>query len=299
MVDLVLSEPVNNLRKIENSHEVLKVLSTLLHCSPDTYPGPQPISIERKHIHNLQNNEYYVGLKNDGERFLLAFVVIDTKYICCLINRKLEAFAIHMNVTKHLFSGTVFDCELVGNVLYLFDCLMICNVTLLKKCFIERLQSCDTLLKSIKHSPHFTVQKKVFLPMGEIHSINMKQENCDGLIFMPNNYAVVYGTHNSLYKWKPRFKNTIDFALKGNRVFLQNSDKLVWVKIKVDINDMQITVPKDSYIIVESMFVSEKTWKGLHIRHDKHLPNSKFTYEKTLINIQEDIQIEEFNISSQ
>ena len=59
-------------------------------------------------------------------------------------------------------------------------------------------------------------------------------------------------------------------------------------------DQLNVTVPKDNHIVVECEYVGEKHWKVLKVRSDKTLPNSHYTYKKTLINIDENIKENEF-----
>jgi len=47
----------------------------------------------------------------------------------------------------------------------------------------------------------------------DVYLPNVKQE-MDGLIFTPINEPIRIGTHETMFKWKPRNKNTIDFLVK-------------------------------------------------------------------------------------
>ena len=281
---------------LKDSTQLKKHIYSEIQFKEDAYPGPQPISIERKHMSVLKNSQYYCGHKNDGQRLLLGFTKYNGNHIAFFMSRKLDIFFINIHTTKHMFSGTYFDCELVHNQLFLFDCLQICGQDLQKKGFEERMNACDTLLSSIRSCDQLQLKKKKFVKLENFSELSSESvEDTDGYIFVPNNRCIMQGTHNTMFKWKPLYKNTIDFALMGNKCFLQNGGKLSWVKIKIDISSTDIIVPKSDHIIVEAMYVGPKSWKALHIREDKTLPNSKFTYEKTLLNLQEDIQIEEFN----
>ena len=40
------------------------------------------------------------------------------------------------------------------------------------------------------------------------------EQEIDGLIFTPIEQPVKTGTHETMFKWKPRDKNTIDFQVK-------------------------------------------------------------------------------------
>jgi hypothetical protein len=274
---------------------VFQTLNKLWNIDKNEFPGPQPISIERKHITNLKNKTYMVGIKNDGQRYALCFFIHENKNISCLINRKGEVYLLNIKATAQAFQGTIVDCELVNDKLFVFDCIIMCGRVISEQSFSDRLNHCDTLLsciKSIKHN--ITIEQKKFVNVTEFSDLLNTNEISDGYIFIPLNKPITIGTHNSMYKWKPKFKNTIDFALMGTKVYLQNGGKLTWVKISLDMTNVAIEISKTEHVVVESEYVAEKKWKGLFIRRDKTMPNSQFTYKKTLINIQENIQEHEF-----
>lgn len=266
-----------------------------LHDESD-FPGPQPVSIERKHFSILKKNEYMVGLKNDGERFALCMFEYKGKYLSCLLDRKGSCYLFQATATKQAFSGTLVDCELVDNTLYVLDVIKICGRDVHKMNFTSRLKESETLIsciKSIKHN--FTIQKKEFVNLNHFNKLQDNDKiDTDGYIFVPEKEEVQTGTHNTMFKWKPRLQNTVDFALMGNKSYLQNGGKLTWVKIKMKTDQLNCNIPKDQHIVVECEYVGEKHWKVLKVRSDKTLPNSHYTYKKTLINIDENIKENEF-----
>ena len=65
-----------------------KSLGTFKHGkSPPIFPGPQPISIERKHFKALKNEKYVVCGKTDGVRHALVCTMFNGKKVCALLNR--------------------------------------------------------------------------------------------------------------------------------------------------------------------------------------------------------------------
>ena len=257
------------------------------------FPGPQPISIERKHFSVLQSTQYMVGIKNDGERYALCFFTFDDKNVCALINRKLETFALKVRCNTQCFAGTIIDCELVNNTIVCFDATMINGSVVKSQSFIARLNACKTFCDALACNKFpFRIECKTFVPLQDVNTAieNSKCESSDGLIFVPLASGIIQGTHSTMFKWKPKIKNTIDFAILNNKVHLQNAGVLSCVKVKID----HTLTNTDKVIIVECEYVAEKHWKAIGIREDKLIPNSKYTYQRTLVNIIEDIQTDEF-----
>ena len=266
---------------------------------PDMFPGPQPISIERKHFSEFRKDSYHVGRKTDGERFALCLMKYkplheDTAVnISFILSRTLQIHLIRTKSTKGAHEGTIADCELIGNTLVMFDCVMASGSNMKSSPFSERLNACNSICSFIQ-SPDITFEVKTFSmlkSMEQFVKVPCKHKS-DGFVFVPEKKGIMQGTHSTMFKWKPLIQNTIDFGILNGKVYLQNNTNQVTVNVRIDLDDVKIN--DDSMTIVECMYVGEKRWKGLHIRHDKHQPNGHYTYKKTLINIAEDIQESEF-----
>ena len=258
------------------------------------FPGPQPISIERRHFQELLSREYYASNKTDGERFVVCMTKYMDQYISFILSRNLDIFLFKSTCTKNAYNGTIIDCELIGDNFQVFDCILWGGSNVKTSGFSERLSACETVCSYIKDS-NFNFKVKKFVPLAQSAELASETFKSDGYIFMPENKPIMQGTHSSLFKWKPLYSNTIDFGVQNGKVYLQNSGKLIAVNISLDTKD--ITFNTDDLVIVESSFIKQKHWKALHIRSDKNLPNSHYTYKKTLINIDENIQVDEiFNL---
>tara|TARA_B100001996_G_scaffold381401_1_gene370759 strand:+ start:25 stop:903 length:879 start_codon:yes stop_codon:yes gene_type:complete len=257
----------------------------------EEFPGPQPISIERKHFEHIKSEKYVVSNKNDGVRYILCFIKYKEKNICCLIDRNLKCYLINVSCNVQCFTGTILDCEMVKNKLIMFDCIMINGANLKTKDFFTRMDGCETLIKSITKSP-FEMEVKKFVDFKDIDKLS--KIDSDGLIIMPVNKSIIQGTHNYMYKWKPKLKNTIDFLVKEKEIYLQNNGELKKMKVYLDFNNFILNYE----VIVECEYVKEKHWKVINLRPDKNIPNSKYTYSRTLTNISEDIKPNELEILS-
>jgi hypothetical protein len=110
------------------------------------------------------------------------------------------------------------------------------------------------------------------------------------------------GTHETMFKWKPRDMNTIDFQVKwrGNKwgLYIQEKGSLIF--------ESEITpgMVEESFAdwlvedaIVECQYMIDSTpiwWKPIGIRTDKTYPNNRRTFYRTMVNVKEDIKIQEF-----
>jgi hypothetical protein len=55
-----------------------------------SFPGTQPTTFKQQHIKCLENEDYYVCEKSDGERFLMFLTIVNdaplTFFVCNIIN---------------------------------------------------------------------------------------------------------------------------------------------------------------------------------------------------------------------
>ena len=258
------------------------------------YPGPQPVSIERKHL-KLLKDDYYIGHKNDGERIAICITRYDNKPRCFLLNRKLESTPINLLLSKKLYEDTILDCEIIGNEIILFDCPLFAGESLKNTIFSERLVYLQSFVTCMRQRPEdkYTFRVKPFVKLSE-HKTLPTEEKTDGYVLVPNKKAVQCGTHNYYFKWKPLLQNTVDFAInKKNQVFLQNAGKLCSAKVEILLHNLQLDFSDNETIVVECKYVSNDKWEALQVRHDKDCPNSLFTFKKTLVNLSEDIKFSE------
>ena len=127
-------------------------------------------------------------------------------------------------------------------------------------------------------------------------------ETIDGLIFTPINDGIRTGTHETMFKWKPRDKNTIDFQVKKKgdiwRLYVQERGKLIY---ESEIYEHMVPVYARSWMeedaIIECQYMFNDVpmwWKPLARRYDKTFPNSRRTFYRTLVNIKEDISMNDF-----
>lgn len=289
--DFILNNTIA-VKKVSQPSVLLAASNSSLGLAADVYPGPQPISIERKHFKHLKD-PYVVGVKNDGERFCLLFFCLDDVYTAALRSRKGDVYLLNVKASKLLYNGTILDGELVGNEFVIFDCPLYGGNDIQSESFTHRMEHVGFAIDCIKRThPMLEVKKKEFATMNEIPKL-LNSSNCDGLVFMPVHHRVCTGTHQKMFKWKPLYQNTIDFAIKGNKVYLQNGGVLTEKRIKVHTDKLENVNPH-LLSIVECIFISDKVWEALKVRTDKTLPNSTYTYSRTLVNLTENIQPEEF-----
>ena len=273
--------------------------------SPPIFPGPQPISIERKHFQTLKNDLYVVCEKTDGVRHALVCTMFKGKKVCALLNRALEVKPIQINFPKNACNGTVLDGELVDGTFMVYDAMMVSGESVLKLNFLERLEKISYFISGIlklKKDP-LKIKLKKFFVKNDIQELNdgyipTLSYKTDGLVFTPINEPIKLGTHESMFKWKPRDMNTIDFQLKwrGDKwgLYIQDRGVLVF-QSELPPSPGNPWLAEDNILECQYM-IDDKIpwWRPVGIRTDKKHPNNRRTFYRTLVNIREDIQIDEF-----
>jgi len=219
----------------------------------------------------------------------------------------------------NVFKGTILEGELYENTFMIYDCLMNCGEVVGNKNLFDRLENCEKVVKKsmiLSTDPIILRVKNFFLhddfaQFMDDYLPKIKQE-VDGLIFTPVNTPIKIGTHETMFKWKPRNKNTIDFLVKREKtvetpgcvpgafvykLYIQDKGKHIFESsIPIDrTKDYKWLKNGD---IVECMYVTWEDgplwWKPLKKRTDKTFPNSRRTFYRTLVNIKENIMMKEF-----
>ena len=248
----------------------------------DRFPGPQPISIERKHFSIIQSKSYLVCEKTDGVRhILICFENADGKKICALVDRAFRITYTTLTVPR----DTILDGELLGNVFYVYDAIRIKGEDLRQQNLVERLAKAKAVAKFILRQPKLQVKVKDMVPMNQIKSIQLGQDT-DGLVFTPVDEPIRMGTHRFLFKWKPRNRITIDFVVhNGKDLYIQGERKEAELHTSIR--------PYKSGTILECEY-GKLGWTPVKERVDKTLPNNGRTFDRTIVNLRENIQLEEF-----
>jgi hypothetical protein len=281
---------------------------------PPIFPGPQPISIEREHFDRLQQHAYVVCEKTDGIRHVCMCFMFGDKKMCVIVNRALDVYLLPMNMPRksYLGGGTIIDGELVKNTvdqkLYFmaYDGMIINGVDVRSVNLVGRLT--ETENNFVKHilklsKDPLIIKLKTFYKLSDFEnffktSFTVLPYKTDGFVFTPVDDPIRIGTHDTMFKWKPRDKNTIDFQVKNRTpekmgLYIQEKGTLFF-KSELSVRDYPDLYEDD---IVECQYMIDDFpmwWKPVGIRRDKHHPNNRFTYFRTLKNISDDIQVSEF-----
>jgi len=284
-----------------------KTIMSFIHSAWETreyFPGPQPISIERKHFPILKNS-YVVCEKTDGVRHVLVSLMFGDKKICALVNRAFEMYVVSLNLPKSAYQGTILDGELVERDFLVYDSVMVSGTNVKNLDLFKRLEEAKKVVSKITRMKGDPVvpKMKTFFNLKDFKQfitehIPTVTYNIDGLVFTPINEPVKTGTHETMFKWKPRINNTIDFQCK----WLDNKWGLYVIEKGRLVFESELPPSKSpdwltEDCIVECQYMCDeypRWWKPIGLRTDKRHPNNRRTFYRTLVNIKEDIQIEEF-----
>ena len=117
----------------------------------------------------------------------------------------------------------------------------------------------------------------------------------DGIVFTPVDDAIKVGTHDTMFKWKPRDQNTVDFLVKkrpaGWGLYIQEKGKLFF-ECEIPFGFLETELEENTIVECQYMINDEQPWwKPIGVRKDKTYPNSRFTFFRTVVNVKEDIKI--------
>ena len=286
--------------------------------SKDYFPGPQPISIEHKHFPILKGGDYMVCEKTDGERHMMIAFMYEGVKKCVFVNRAFNMFEVPLRLAKSAYDGTILDGELYENTLMVYDALLVNGQAIWNMNLLERLEMTQRVLKPVIYmkSDMYRLKLKTFHHMKDfanfmdVYLPTVKQV-IDGLVFTPVNEPVRIGTHETMFKWKPREKNTVDFLMKREpsretpgfkagtpawRLYVQEKGKMFF-ESEIPFNRMEDEPWFEDGAIVECKYITWEEpmwWKPIKRRIDKTHPNNRRTFYRTIVNIKENIQMKEF-----
>jgi len=192
------------------------------------FPGPQPVSIERRHFPWLKRQPYFVCEKTDGVRQFL----ISNEDGVFIVNRAFQMEPVKIRIPK----DTLLDGELVKlknekMAFVVHDAVLVKGENLMDHPLDQRLAKASGVVKAIiktATAPFEVRVKKMYRLFEEsIPDLNSFPYETDGIVMTPINEPIRMGTHETMFKWKPRDRITIDFQLKnGTELFVQDRGEL-------------------------------------------------------------------------
>lgn len=228
------------------------------------------------------------------------------KKVCALVNRSMEVRVLKLGVPPRARHGTVLDGELVGKDFLVYDAVMINGEDCSQKDLLTRIdlftKFCSGVMR-LASDPVRLVPKNFERLENARHYIEEVLPNVgypvDGIILTPVNEPVRIGTHETMFKWKPQEKNTVDFQVRWEPrgvwgLYIQDKG-LLYFQSELTPEQAPDWLRPDMIVECEYQFKDYPLWwKPILHRKDKTYPNNRRTFYRTLVNIQEDIQLKEF-----
>lgn len=314
--------------KYEGQSLEQKILDFWPNRDGNHFPAPLPVSIEKSDFKTIDKNNYLFSIKSNGTRFLL---VVHDKNIY-FVDRSLNFYFIQNNDISFLNKDKLFnqnDITSQNNLYYLMDGEfikdknnnynylihdMICSeyINISTQTLIIRLQHIESFINKYfdqLNSALVTIKAKKFF--NNINSIikelDLQDHITDGIIMTPILSKIGTGSQSDLFKWKDIHDHTFDFKIIEEKgiitayVYNNGSKKEIFNYSKEHDNDAFIYFKKalkkinfENEDIVECHYDKTlKTYIPKMIRKDKNYPNSLHTFNKTHINIHENIKLED------
>lgn len=289
---------------------------------PDGFPGSLAPSILRKDLPTIADvsNDYRILLKSDGTRYILfAFEYEDEtgkRSMVAMIDRSFTWKMVSVAFEKSIYSGTVFDGELVKKtdeswVFQVFDVIAYCGNFVGNETHSVRLGLARKCIESPKlynyDARHhtFALTVKDYATEEEALSALCNQPQgypIDGIILISERRPYYCGKDPMLFKYKT--KHTVDMKMSFDRqgkpslcisdaglmraIQPASFDKATLHRLEVG-NEKML---QDA--ILECIWDNvNKCWTPLMRRYDKNVPNNIETFEKTVKNRTENITPQE------
>lgn len=254
------------------------------------FPGPQPISIERRHFGLFDTQPYLICEKTDGVRYILASIP-DGLFI---MNRAMHVTRVpSLRVPKDtLLDGELVELKTKKWVYIVYDAVRIKGEDLREQPLTTRLEKARALVKTIVKTAGapFEIRVKIMYPLErakDLPHLDAFEYETDGIVLTPVNEPIRLGTHETMFKWKPRERITIDFQLKlGKYLYVQDKG------IPYKESELHVPSPLPDGTIVECGY-GPTGWFIEKARTDKTHANNRRTYYRTIVNLRENIQLDE------
>ncbi len=270
-------------------------------------PGPNPVSLERAHFAKLRSAEYVVSEKTDGVRFVLTCFVHDGIKIVAIMDRAANVYLLPLRkVPRVLFQGTLIDGELAWNkktekfAFVAFDAVALSGVTVGHTNLYDRVIALKKAFEMYVPHPDdpasFEIKSFVPLKLSAMIEPFLREANArydvDGVILTPTHDPVRYGRHFGLFKMKTKGRHTVDFKCDTQGI-LSVYDPAT--SHHVAVGQLVVGIPDEESIVECSHMgagdVDIKYWKLENVRKDKTTANDVLTYEKTMLNMRENVTL--------
>jgi len=274
------------------------------------FQGSMCASLERKHLDVVFSEPYWICEKTHGTRFMLLVMRWKGLKLVVLIGRNpMDMFVCPIHrVPRAWYDGTLIDGEVIQNektsawTFIAFDVLTAEGKDLRNLTFSERY---NELCKSMFHYEPTPEGDKIHLKVKKFYSM-MNMGECvahadrvhaygfpsDGFIMTPDQDPVVPGRHLRMFKFKDSSDATVDFMIgtQDTALFINDGRN----KPMIHVGYLEKAGPPPGTIVECKMVSFDKgLWSIVRHRPDKTYPNDRMTFDKTIVNIQENIKLEE------
>ena len=249
------------------------------------FPGTHPVQVTRDTMTgNLKNFPYCVSKKIDGTRYMM---IIGRENALWFMNRRMDVWRGPSNDKLSRFRNSVFDVEVRNGTVTIIDVINSSGQCVRSSPLFHRMNAAKQLLGTIGPLVGtLQLQLQTYHPMNKLRDVvatTTDDDQFDGLVFTPKRTSYRLGRNDNLLKWKPKEKNTIDFAFKEGNIY---SETVCYGHV--------VGVPEDVQTdeIIECT-LERDIWVFHRVRRDKTNPNARWIVDNILQSIQDDITIEE------
>lgn len=257
-------------------------------------PFDLPVTFRRSDIGRFHQEQHYVSSKLNGERHYL---------LCCKYKEQLFIVFVKRNGSytftnvaqtswPALFNGTLLDVEIIHSNVIAFDCIAYNGMSLVDVPFIHRLQHLQSTVQELQQHTSVTVKQWVILSSPvDLNRLMHSTKNSDGLVFVPCCGTLIKKPFS--FKWKPL--HTVDLGVSSDRQLWTHSKNVPVATSTIHFTTC-VNLPKTFTGIAEfSLSFRDGEWVPSFIqpRYDKLMPNEIDVVHQTLINIQENVNLNE------
>jgi hypothetical protein len=305
-------------RKVSSPELLQELKSAVLGFWPNRknnhFPGPLPISIERKNFATIKKYPYVISLKTDGIRFLL---MLHNK-IAYMVDRNFNFYVVTVAFHDSIYGSSCNICDGTGLILdgevivtnglmnyIVHDCVCLFSRDHTQEQLPTRYEAIHTALSLwYPDKSEININAKTFYKHDDFKAamLDKTEHKIDGIILTPVDKEIGTHTQPTLFKWK--FKHTVDLKVheEGDEYvsYVLDRQRLIkYASVKKSNDSFRTKLYKNCSGFVNGDIVEcvinmeEHSFDPLLIRFDKSHPNSLSTVEKTILNAKENISLSE------
>lgn len=314
------------LQKVTDLMYLTKLRGVLRDLSHDEarnhrFPGPNPVSLDSGHFAKLSGEPYYVCEKTDGVRYMMVCCTMEapedrratraTVNVCALVDRALNAYLLPIgHLPKAAYQGSLFDGEVAFNKVaggwefIIFDAIYVSGVPVLECTLRDRLDAVHRVLRvystatgAAPRTDPVALRVKNFVAVSKMDDFERmlpglrESYDIDGVILTPALPAVTYGRHHGMFKLKFDSRHTVDFLVAADGRGLSVFDNGGHAQVG-HIAQAGQAAPPGSIAECALEVPGTAQWTVVTLRTDKATANDMYTYQKTMLNMRENLTLE-------